>query len=242
MIKMPYTAKPIKTISNKPAWDTQVIGVFRLIEGEREVKIGEYTRNYHHLYKTFYPFCLNGKDYALYSTDYTATRVMSLPDCKDLGGEKRDGHGFCPVEFYVPHYIQRRFKDEGIRDHLIWDFEPDQEIWEKAEIVQPLRAVPFGFVAGCIWGDDTSWKIQYLDLSKVHEGVLKRDERFGYIELPHNQSLREAIDMEGYEGDKRDMIRINTMNYYHVDTGENTEREREIAYRVKEELKKRGIK
>lgn len=25
----------------------------------------------------------------------------------------------------------------------------------------------FGFVWGCIWGDDSSWKVQYLDLSRI---------------------------------------------------------------------------
>jgi hypothetical protein len=41
----------------------------------------------------------------------------------------------------------------------------------------------FGFVWGCVWGDDTSWKVQYLDLSRVQQGEIKRDERFGYVEL-----------------------------------------------------------
>jgi hypothetical protein len=32
-------------------------------------------------------------------------------------------------------------------------------------------------------GDDSSWKVQYLDLSRVQQGVVRRDERFGYLEL-----------------------------------------------------------
>ena len=52
-----------------------------------------------------------------------------------------------------------------------------------------------GFVAGCIWGDDSSWKIQYLDLSRVEEGILKREERFGYIELPRSVRLRDSIHL-----------------------------------------------
>jgi hypothetical protein len=38
-------------------------------------------------------------------------------------------------------------------------------------------------VWGCIWGDDSSWKVQYLDLSRIQDGLINRDERFGYIEL-----------------------------------------------------------
>jgi len=50
-------------------------------------------------------------------------------------------------------------------------------------------------VAGCVWGDDTSWKVQYLDLSRADEGVLRREERFGYIELAYNLHLDEAVDL-----------------------------------------------
>jgi hypothetical protein len=53
-----------------------------------------------------------------------------------------------------------------------------------------------GFVAGCLWGDDTSWKIQYLDLSRAGEGIIRRDDRFGYIELPESVALRDAIHIE----------------------------------------------
>src|SRR5262245_35801876 len=41
----------------------------------------------------------------------------------------------------------------------------------------------FGFVWGCVWGDDGSWKVQYLDLTGIRDGVVRRDERFGYVEL-----------------------------------------------------------
>ena len=36
---------------------------------------------------------------------------------------------------------------------------------------------------GCVWGDDSSWKVQYLDLTGIQDGVIRRDERFGYAEL-----------------------------------------------------------
>ena len=51
----------------------------------------------------------------------------------------------------------------------------------------------FGFVAGCVWGDDSSWKIQFLDLSRATEGIVIRDDRFGYLELPDNVPLADAI-------------------------------------------------
>jgi hypothetical protein len=58
--------------------------------------------------------------------------------------------------------------------------------------IAPLLYYPFGFVAGCIWGDDSSWKIEFLDLSEIASGVIKRDARFGYIEMPDRMSLRQV--------------------------------------------------
>ena len=54
------------------------------------------------LFRTFYPFQLGGRWLALYSRHYTATRLMALPSCADLGGEEPADAGFCPVDFYVP--------------------------------------------------------------------------------------------------------------------------------------------
>lgn len=71
--------------------------------------------------------------------------------------------GFCPVDYFVP-------------------IDPDT-----------AAAGDVGFVAGCIWGDDTSWKLQALDLSAVESGKLARDERFGYLEPPDGLRLSEAI-------------------------------------------------
>ena len=86
MIK--YTAKSIKNIDNgKGYWNSQIIGVFA-----DDKQIGEYKRNYSSFYDTFYPFKSGGKDLALYSKQYTVTRIMSLPDCVDLGGEENDAN------------------------------------------------------------------------------------------------------------------------------------------------------
>lgn len=163
------TTQANKIETKQGCWD--VLKVEILEDGN---KIGEYPRNYHTLYKTFHPFEQHGKRYALYSTDYTATRVMSLPDCKDIGGEKRDNFGFCPTDYYVPE------ESKGL----------------------------FGLVAGCVWGDDSSWKIQYLDLRNISKGKLVRDDRFGYIELPEDLSLAEAVDYEYDEDFEKEGISL----------------------------------
>jgi hypothetical protein len=93
-------------------------------------------------------------------------------------------------------------------------------------ITRPLTDVlhyPFGFVAGCIWGDDSSDKVQYLDLSKADKGIIKREERFGYIELPPKIRLKDAIDMSLYAYDEEEYsnyIRLNIMQKFDLRTGE----------------------
>lgn len=178
----PYYAKVIRERDHGgPYWSTLWVGVFERVEDGEDKQVGEYVRNYHSLMQTFFPFERNGKWYALYSKDYTSTRVMTLPDCKDIGGEESNKHEFCPVEFFVPKvYRCRRLN-------------PKEKDSKKLKFEHSPAYVPFGLVSGCVWGDDSSWKIQYLDLSQVDKGIIKREEKFGYIELPNSLHLSEAI-------------------------------------------------
>lgn len=224
-----YTAKVLEVIPT--GWNHHRVGVF-----QDEVLIGEYVRNYGNFYNTFCPFELDGRWYALYSKDYTCTRVMSLPECVDLGGEEPHTHGFCPTDYYVPQVCVREGTHEGDPKPLVANH--DAKTWAKiveeggykhyywpddskglghthlkeafVQAVQASHALydawalrhpfvtkyaPWGFVAGCVWGDDSSWKIEFLDLSGVDKGMLKREARFGYIELPDGINLKDAIDV-----------------------------------------------
>jgi hypothetical protein len=281
--RAPFYAKVLNKKDNgKGYWEYLNVGIFQRPEADLKVKgyseplvsgtdvqIGEYQRNYSSMMRTFHPFQMTGATrstprwYALYSKDYTSTRIMSLPDCKDIGGEERDQWGFCPTDFWVPglHYIQTicdpdcpRFKspdhvpdytksctcyskithgygcpinpetrvknsscinNEGCKQsrrefddkHMKWHF-PDRV---------------HGFVAGCVWGDDSSWKIQYLDLSRADEGIIKREERFGYIELPSHLTLDKAVDLDA--GDGYMWLRIATETNYDLATGKRGDEE-----------------
>ena len=100
-----YIAKRLEEFEPRPnGWKYSKVGIFR-VDGDSEEQVGEYRRNYGGLFDSFFHFQMNGKDLALYSSDYTATRIMELPSCKDLGGEDRDEMGFCPVDYFVPTYI-----------------------------------------------------------------------------------------------------------------------------------------
>ncbi len=171
------------------------IGVYQ-IDGERKKLIGEYERDYLSFFDTFFHFQQNGRDFALYSPQCTVTRIMSLPSCKDIGGEEPNSNGFCPVDYFVPALKSGEY-------------------------------YPFGFVAGCVWGDDSSWKIQYLDLTEAEKGAIKRDARFGYIMLSDNQRLKDAVNMYDYGWDEEDesknYIRINVMQTFDLTTGKKIE-------------------
>jgi hypothetical protein len=153
---------------------------------------GSYTRNYPNLFHSFYPFVQGDQEYALYSPDYTTTRVMTLPDCRDLGGEEPHSKGFCPVDYYVPFDSELGFQGQ------------------------------FGFVAGAVWADERSLKIQYLDLSQIAQGVLKREERFGYLHLPEGMRLKDAVLFDYYELD-HPIVKLTVVKAFHLETGQEEE-------------------
>lgn len=195
-------------IENRPGtWDSTSVRVMRWTDREKvaSVQVGEYTRNYSML-GTFCPFrqLRDGewKPYALISPEYVRTSVMDLttgqiiatgpvptvdqeladkyPDKYKVGDELA-AFGFCPAEFYVPDWWE--FHDD--------DLLPGSHIFERMRGDRPTGE--FGFVAGCVWGDDSSWKVQYLDLSRISEGILGQDDRYGYIELPPAMDLKDAV-------------------------------------------------
>lgn len=248
---MKYIAKVLSEIEYNPnAWKGLKVGIFK-VENSIEEQLGEYERNYSSLFNTFCYFQKDGKDFALYSPDYTVTRIMELPSCKDIGGEEPSAGGFCPTDYFVPNYVehetswettssQGRIGSDIIRkrlnnpeeDDLIESVESRKfvhqtsgELCKTTTSSRPLTSLfyySFGFIAGCIWGDDSSWKVQYLDLSEVKKGILKREERFGYIELPENVNLRDAVKMYGYGKDAEyysNHIRINHVQTFDLRDG-----------------------
>ena len=120
---------------------------------------------------------------------------------EDWCGEEESTFGFCPVEMYIPKYNKYSVGDEG--EYYIVDtqyktcaeFIADQEDKNFVEV----KYCNFGFLSGCVWGDDSSWKLLYIDLSKVPNKELVISDKFGYWELPDNMKLKECIDMSNWE-------------------------------------------
>lgn len=168
--------------------------------------VATYNRNYSAMMQTFEPFRQGEKMFALVSTDYTATSVMDLATGKIIASETPDSGGFCPVGFYVPDW---------------WDINsgsclPGSSGW-KNDYENPKGN--FGFVWGCVWGDDLSWKIQHLDLSNIQNGKIVRDERFGYVKLATTPDVhpKEFIRCQFYNG--KCAVELKTENEFDLETG-----------------------
>ncbi len=156
---------------NPGTWATTHVEVVRRSTSSPYLEtICEYERDFV-MYRTFEPFRQGARELALISHHYTRSAVLDLASGKVIAEEPDAGKdSFCPVGFYVPDW---------------WDVHgtgciPGHEHWTE-DREWPTGA--FGFVWGCQWGDDSSWKVQFLDLSRVQEGILHREERFGYVEL-----------------------------------------------------------
>jgi hypothetical protein len=194
--KTPFSLEVYRVDNGPGYWAGRRIVVLR--DGQ---PIGEYNRNYDSFAKkTFCPFLHKGTWYALYSKDYTATRVARLTDTfEDWCGEKASGIGFCPVEFYVPFYYTSEWEHLGKTEIIKHWFDNDYKDWDEfTEDAKDssLTWAEFGFLSGCYWGDDSSWKLRYIDFSELENKVLKISERFGYWELPDG-SIRESVRIWG---------------------------------------------
>ena len=169
-----FIAEASTVESTDGTWNTLKVDV-KEVDG---TAIASYARNYSRLYQTFEPFRQGDRHFALISNDYTRTAVLDLQTGQIIASEEPDaeGYDFCPVGFYVPDW---------------WDLH-DGSILPGSTHWSPGRELPkgdFGFVWGCMWGDDSSWKVQYLDLSAIQDGRIQREERFGYLRLASHPKL-----------------------------------------------------
>ena len=213
---LPIRVEVTKSISAGDRDYSRAVHV-EIVDGERTV--GSYDRNYAML-RTFEPFRQADRQFALISPNYTATSVMDLQTGKIIAGEEPSSGGFCPVGFYVPDWWD--LHEQAVEYGTL----PGSRGWT-ADHEWPTGQ--FGFVWGCVWGDDSSWKVQYLDLSRVQEGVLHREERFGYIVLDTGEregdetwrDARQFIELWSDEGELR--VQFLTRQTYNLSTGETTD-------------------
>lgn len=189
------------------SWSQLLCKVFLKNEDGTKTEIGSYIRNYRTLYNTWEPFTQDGKEYALCSPHYTGVSVMVLPSCEIIAKEEVKGDGFCPRMLYVPGPQDDSDDDDRDDDNQL-------TCWDESSM---KHLGSFGFVGGCVWGDDSSDKIQFLDLSKISEGIIKRDQRFGYMELPSGLTLKQCVYMSLEENHVRAEITTKKMFTWNQD-------------------------
>lgn len=192
--KPPYSVTSISKESGRGSWNVQDVSVI----GPGGEVVGTYTYNYHQT-PPFCPFRIGEQWYALYSKRYTASRVMKLPSCEDVWGEDSSAGGFCPVEFFVPAIQEIDFDGERT-GKLCGTFNDDFEDFGKPGkhprhnwLIHEPEYLRYGFVCGCVWGDDSSWKVQFFDFSDIENGNVTYDARLGYVELIEGMSLQKSI-------------------------------------------------
>lgn len=188
--------------STDGTWDTLKVDVH---DSSGQI-LSSYQRNHPRLYRTFEPFRQGSRMLALISQDYTSTSVMDLETGEIIASEMPDETGFCPAGFYVPDWWD-------INDGSIL---PGSHYWD-SDNEEPKGN--FGIVWGCIWGDDGSWKVQYLDLAQVQSGKLTRDERFGYVELATNPKLDPKDFIECNFRDGKSRVTFSVLSTYDLNTG-----------------------
>lgn len=222
----PFTITCSKVVNSPGTWDSTKVSIYR-----DDLLVGEYIRNYSSAGQaTFHPFSIGDQWYALYSADYTATRVMKIndTDIEDWCGEDSSAHGFCPIDMYIPRYHEfHRSFTSGEKVHEYDSYTMDNEYKNALEFENEknetgyvgTKFCNFGFLCGCVWGDDSSWKLRYIDLSKVPEKELVITDKFGYWELPNNQELKDCINFSGWEPDHM-WVELTRMEHVRLDTGE----------------------
>lgn len=184
--EIPPRPKPRDRFCARATTEEGVVGRIQVEVLERTpqgfVERARYTRN-HAMFATFEPFRQRGRDLALVSRDYGKSAVLDLSTGEIVAEEPDVKWSFCPVGFYVPDWWD--LHDDSIL--------PGSPYWSKDS---ELPDGTFGFVWGCIWGDDSTWKVQWLDLSRVADGVLTREERFGYVELSTRDWRSPALSLD----------------------------------------------
>lgn len=110
--------------------------------------------------------------------------------------EKINGLMYCfrPGEKgYKGPYLKEEY--ESIRSKWL----KDSEQWVSRNMYETYA--DYGFVGGCIWGDDSTDKVRFIDLKDLDNKNAIMDERFGYIEIGMNANLKDSIYVDAENDD-----------------------------------------
>lgn len=145
---LPYSVAEYVVPSPSPSFGSSCL----LIVFYHDTPVGGFVRNYPaYGTTTFAPFCQDGQWYALYSTDYTALRVLRLfnDHIEDWCGQTATPYGFCPTYATVPYYVHAdgsaETKENEAQHPPIWIYSQSALQYALAlarELPYPQYAVP----------------------------------------------------------------------------------------------------
>lgn len=97
-------------------------------------------------------------------------------------GQNMSSWNFCPSEFHVPDVYDILNNKEIEELQEVVNTSKDLDFWQDW-MNNFINRRTFAFEAGCVWGDDWSYKVQAIDLTKIFQGEIQDDDRFGYLIL-----------------------------------------------------------
>lgn len=221
-----------QTIESQPGcWNWTRVKIYSKFKDE---PILEYDRDYdsHTMAKNSvrtFQYNLGAPIYILYSDTYLSYKVRHMGTDEVVAEIKPESCNHIPVDIYIPTYHSYKFsKDEGRGFAMITNgsknVERDTKDWASSGDQHNMGNLPMAFVAGCVWGDDSSMKLKVLDLRRIKEGVLEFDESIGYHELPYSYSMSELseiiMELDGpeFDLDKFDPLALYTDCIFSIPT------------------------
>lgn len=138
-------------------------------------------------------------------TKEAAERVNKFvkPEEEVKEGDSNPSLNFCIADLHVPDFFDIHPLDKGTPD----DYEgfkaemlDHSDFWgEEMDVFLSKRT--FGFVAGCVWGDDYLFKLQTINLERISEGEIELEETFGYF--PIMGQLKDVYNPTYFEDESR---------------------------------------
>lgn len=223
-----YTYRVEKPVEDEiePSWPRPTVIIELNHEDGSKEDIYTYERNFS-MRNTFEAFrqLKDGlwREYALISSNYTSFEVLDLATrkiiakeavptitqehhdrwramgyekwCEDSPiGTKKPEWGFCPIDFYAPDWWEE-FEEKS--PSVLRSSENGGFLFSEEDLMNPCGQ--FALYSGCVWGEDHSWKLRYIDLSRITEGVVTSEDRFGYFPVASGVSegrrLRDVVEI-----------------------------------------------
>lgn len=198
---------------SKPGYRDKVeCKLFRKLDG---VLLYEWVYGYSCEDVPFCPFIDNQlRICAIFYSDYSLAHVLRIEGDTARVIAKESISGFCGIKLReVSKEDDYFFEKDGMREgNFLTRAEDDccDEFGRLFKIHHPAKGV---LVYGCVWGGG-SYQLMFFDISKIEEGKLLKDSRFGLVEIDGDISKMKYITPC-----REEYIRVPVSTVFHLPTG-----------------------